>query len=159
MKSKPTIKQKRAVQNILGGQFRNVAEAMRDAGYSQTTSHRPKEKLANAKGVQAYLEQLGGKAIQKFGMSLEDKVAETYLEGLTATKLYGKNAIEHPDWAARKSFADALASFLGWTKDQSQVGNIHRQFNYFGVSEDQRDVFNKKFSDFLNKFYADKNSG
>ena len=159
MKTKPSPLQKRAVDNVLSGNFKSVASAMREAGYSETTSHRPAEKLARSKGVQAYLEQLGGKAIQKFGMSLEDKVAETYLEGLTATKLYGKNAIEHPDWTARKSFADALASFLGWTKDQSQVGNIHRQFNYFGVSEDQRDVFNKKFSDFLNKFYADKNSG
>src|SRR3989344_1997291 len=154
MKTKPSSLQKRAVDNVLSGNFKSVAEAMREAGYSGTTSYRPSEKLAKSKGVQAYLKQLGDKAIQKFGMSLEDKVLEVYLEGLDAQKPYGKSAELFPDHIIRLQFADRFAYFFGWAKDQSQVGKIHQQFNYFGISEDQRDVFNKKFSDFLNKYYS-----
>ena len=154
MKTKPSPLQKRAVDNVLSGNFKSVAEAMRDAGYSGTTSHRPSEKLVKSKGVQAYLEQLGDKAIQKFGMTLEEKVAEVYLDGLSAEKPYGKDAQLFPDHITRLSFASKFSVFFGWTEDQSKGGRIHQQFNYFGISDDQKEVFNKKFGDFLNKYYS-----
>jgi|SRR3990167_501372 len=155
MKTKPSSLQKRAVDNVLSGNFKSVAEAMREAGYSGTTSYRPSEKLAKSKGVQAYLKQLGDKAIQKFGMSLEDRVLEVYLEGLDAQKPYGKNAELFPDHMTRLQFANSFASFFGWQKDQTREGKVQQQFNFFNTtSEEERNAFNKKFNDFLNKYYS-----
>ena len=102
---KPTPLQKMAVDNILSGKFKTKKAAMLDAGYSEPVSGNPSQQLAHRKGVQAYLKSLGGKAISKWGMPIEDKVMDVYMEGLDATRLYGKDAIEHPDWGARKSFA------------------------------------------------------
>ena len=159
MKTKPSPLQKRAVDNVLSGNFKSVASAMREAGYSETTSHRPSEKLAGSKGVQAYLKQLGGKAIQKFGMSLEDKVLEVYLEGLDAQKPHGKNAKLSPDHMTRLQFADRFTSFFGWSNNQTRDGKVQQQFNFFNtISEEEGNAFNKQFNDFLNKYYADRNS-
>ena len=54
-KRKPTALQKRAVDNIVSGKFENTAAAMREAGYSKTTSLRSLEKLGRSKGVETYL--------------------------------------------------------------------------------------------------------
>jgi hypothetical protein len=153
MKTKPSTLQKRAVQNILSGKFKSTAAAMRDAGYSETTSHRPAEKLARSKGVQAYLHELGDDAIAKWGMSIENKVMDVYLSGLEATKLVGKNAVSQPDWQSRLQFANSFASFFGWKESQPKGGKIHQQFDYFGIPEDQKAVFNKKFENFLREYY------
>lgn len=156
MKTKPSNLQKRAVENILSGRFKSRAAAMRDAGYSKTTSHRPTEKLARSKGVQAYLEQLGGEAMKRWNMSIQDKVMSTYLDGLEATKLVGKNAVEHPDYIARKMFADSFANFFGWQRTGIAMpggGIQNNQFNFFSLPEPDKQEFNETFKRFLGEYY------
>jgi len=115
-KIKVTEKQMRAVNNIISGNFKSRAEAMREAGYSKTTSHRPAEKLFKSKGVDAYIKSLNVTTQKKWGLSLETKTMEVYLDGLDATKLYGKDGKIHPDYAVRLQFADRFSEFLGWSK-------------------------------------------
>ena len=115
-KVKATEKQKRAVNNIISGNFKSRAEAMEEAGYSKTTSGRPGEKLFKSKGVEAYIKSLDVTAQQKWGLNLPDKVALTFLDGLESTRITG-NGIEVPDWLARLNYADRLSFFLGWNKN------------------------------------------
>lgn len=153
--SKPTQLQKRAIDNIVSGRFKSIAEAMREAGYSANTSHRPREKLAMSKGVQAYIESLSKVAKKRWNMSIEQKVALVFLEGLEATKLVGRNAEKvHPDFAVRKIYADSFAKFFGWVQGEVPSGDIHQQFNFFGISEEDRERFNTKFKSFLKDYYS-----
>ena len=145
----PTAMQKQGVDNILSGKYRNFAPALRDAGYTKSVANAPGHNFFNAQGVQLYLKTLSKVAKKRWNVSLPDKVALTYLDGLEATKLAGKDAIEHPDFATRLTYADRFAEFFGWRQDKP-MGNIkNQQFNFFSVDEKERQDFNENFKTFL----------
>lgn len=108
---KATLKQKKAVDNIISGEFKSVAAAMKDAGYSPVSASHPAHALMNSRGVEVYLAKLDEKSQKLWGLKLPEKVMDTYLEGLEATKVVkvGKQTEERPDWLARKSFADKFS--------------------------------------------------
>lgn len=110
---KPTLKQVSAVNNILSGEFKSYASAMREAGYSKKSSFNPRHTLGNRRGVQAYLNSLSEAAKRRWGVSLPVKVMMVYLDGLEANKLVGREAVEWPDWMIRLAFAEKLSEFLG----------------------------------------------
>ena len=130
---KPTPMQKQAVDNVISGQFvrkngkPNVSAAMRGAGYAESSVHKATETLGKAKGVQAYLKELGGEAMKRWNMSVQDKVMDVYLDGLDATRLFGKDAIEHPDHLTRKAFADRFSEFFGWVQSAQLPPGSHVQ--------------------------------
>ena len=152
-KVKPTPKQQIAVDNIVSGKFKSVKGAMVDAGYSEESAKNPGVKLLHSRGVEEYLKSLSIKCRQRFKMGLRDKVMEVYLDGLEATKLYGKDALERPDHLARKAFADKFAEFFGWSRASTLPQGNFNQFNYFSVDEKKRDEFNSNFRDFIKSFY------
>ena len=55
--NKPTIKQKRAMDNLVGNGG-NITKAMRDAGYTEATANTP-QKLTESKGFQHLMESQG----------------------------------------------------------------------------------------------------
>lgn len=117
MNIKPTKRQRQAVDNILSGDYRSVAEAMRAAGYSEKSSYNPKHTLANRKGVQNYIESLSDSAQKRWNMSLDEKVMDVYLDGLDAIKLHGKKGIEHPDYKMRLEYANKVTELLSWLQN------------------------------------------
>jgi len=143
----PTPMQKRGVDNVLSGKYKFVAPALRAAGYSNFTAGRSQENFFKAKGVEVYLKALSKVAKKRWNVSLPDKVALTYLDGLESTRLYGKDAIEHPDNMARLAFADRFAQFFGWTRE-TPMGKL-QQFNFFSVDEKTKHDFNENFKVFL----------
>ena len=114
MKTKPTFLQVKAVDNILSGNFKSVAAAMREAGYSESTSFHALEKLGKSKGIQAYLKLLGADAIKRWGITIEEKVAHVYLDGLDAERPSRRKDVQYPDWKTRLVSADKISEFLGW---------------------------------------------
>jgi len=148
---KATEKQKRAVNNIISGRFNSRAEAMREAGYAKTTSYRLTEKLLESKGVEAYIKSLDVTAQKKWGLSLPMKTMLVYLSGLDATKFYGKDGVEHPDFAVRLKFADRFAEFFGWiNRSPARAGRLKKQPIFFETPEEEgRTDFNNRFKDFL----------
>jgi len=160
-KRKTTPMQKRAIDNILSGKFKtvggktNLGKAMLAAGYTPSSARVPAN-LPKRTGVQLYLKRIEKRAKKKLGIPLRDKVMDTYLEGLRATKLYGKEAKEHPDYLARKAYADQFAEFFGWIdKHKSGSGAVpaFNQFNFFSVDEKKRQKFNDSFKSFLKRYY------
>ena len=149
-----TLKQKQAVDNIISGQFKSVATAMRDAGYSAVSATHPAHALMNRRGVEAYLAKLDELSQRKFNLSLPDKVMETYMDGLDATKVVRicKQTEERPDWLVRKAFADKFSEFFGWSKESS-APTSQNQYNFFSVSQEERDSFNQRFKEFMRKYY------
>lgn len=120
----PTNKQRAVVDGYLKGL--RWAEALRTAGYSESSAlHYSKKEFLNNKGVQRYITRINGKAEQRFGESLPDKVMEGYLDGLEATKLVkvGQRAVESPDWMTRKQFLDRFAEFFGWVQARKKSQN------------------------------------
>jgi len=55
--TKPTLKQKNAVKNLTENQG-NIGKAMRDAGYSEYSSHNPKN-LTKSKGFEELCKKVG----------------------------------------------------------------------------------------------------
>lgn len=150
IQKQPTPKQKKAVDNVLSGEFTSFKPALKDAGYSDSTSAEPQKNFLKAQGVQVYLKKLDKKAQKRFGMELHEKVADTYLDGLEATKLYGKDGTEHPDSMARLAYADRFAKFFGWVSDgETQAKTKNQQFNFFSTSGEEKENFNNSFIDFL----------
>lgn len=154
-----TLKQKKAVDNIVSGQFKSIAAAMKDAGYSAVSASHPAHALMDRRGVEVYLEKLDEISQRRFNLSLRDKVMETYMDGLDATKIarIGKQTLERPDWAVRKSFADKFSEFFGWSKEQVP-SETQNQYNFFSVGPSEREAFNQKYKLFLRSYYARESS-
>ena len=146
-----TLKQKRGVNNMLSGKFPSKAKALEAAGYSHTIAHKPQGFIRSA-GVQNYLKKLNIESKRLFdGKGIEDKVIEVYTEGLGATKLFGKKGIEHPDWLARKAFADKIGGLLGMgTEDK---GGDQNQYNFFMFKPQEKEEFNQAFGGFVKNYF------
>jgi hypothetical protein len=128
-----TAKNKLAVDLLISGQAKSKKDAIRKAGYSQG-SVGDASRIFKQVGIVKYLQTLDTKAKEKFGLSIQDKVMSTYFEALDATKLYGKEAVEHPDFGIRIASADRFTKFFGWmsiepTDDSKQFN----QFNFFNA--------------------------
>lgn len=147
--TEPTKRQKKGVDNILSGKFDHFAPALRDAGYAEATAIEPKKNFLQSQGVKVYLKTLSKVAKKRWNLSLPDKVAMTYLNGLEATKLYGKEGTEHPDYSVRKSYADRFATFFGWTRGETTSNSKLQQFNFFSLDDDTKEDFNDSFKTFL----------
>lgn len=150
----PTAKQKLATDLLLSGKASSVPDAMRQAKYSPSSVNNSGKVFVRSQGVEVYLKSLDEKSREKFGMSIQDKVMNVYYEGLEATKLFGKEAIEHPDHPTRISAADRMASFFGWQKlgieDESKQYN---QFNFFNVKPEKQKLFQENLKSFIKKSY------
>ena len=150
----PTAKQKLATDLVLSGKAKSVPDAMRKAGYSKAAVHNATAAFVRSQGVGVYLKSLDEKSREKFGMCIQDKVMNVYYEGLEATKLFGKDAVEHPDHKTRIEAADRMANFFGWNKlgieDESKQYN---QFNFFNVKPEAQQKFNENLKDFIKKSY------
>lgn len=145
-----TPKQKRAVDNVLSGKFNSKAAALRDAGYSDESAQVSSRVLAS-EGIKQYLKSFSKSAMKRWNMTIEEKIVSVYMDGLDATKLYGKSAIEHPDHLARKSYADKLSEFFSWSQSPQLAKQQFQQFNFFTTPEKDREVFNDKLKGFLIK--------
>ena len=146
---KPTEKQIKAINGVLSG--KNPSQAMTGAGYSRKTTSHTKQNFFHSQGVLQYLAKMDKESLMRFNMNLGDKLVSVYVGGLEATKLHGRNAIEHPDWIARKAFADKLAEFMGWTKED-KTRTFNNQYNFFAVPLEEREDFNIKFGQFVKDY-------
>lgn len=149
----PTPKQKKGVDNLLSGKYDTISPALRDAGYSKSTAIEPKKNFLNAQGVKIYLKTLSKVSKKRWNLSLPDKVASVYLDGLSADKPYGKEGKPHPDYQTRLSYADRFAKFFGWTSGEDNSTKKLQQFNFFSVDTKEQNDFNENFKLFLKKMY------
>ena len=132
---KPTARQKRAIDNILSGGFKTIASAMREAGYSIRSSHNPKHILANRRGVQNYIQSLPNTARKRWGITLQEKVLDVYLDGLDAIKLHGKEGNEHPDYIIRLDYANKISEFIGWLQPRHFSRKLTSIHNFFEANQ------------------------
>lgn len=147
----PTKKQVMAVDNLLSNKFKTKSAAIQAAGLSPKYCS---SDFMGKVGVQLYLRKIGKSFKNRYGKSLPYKVMETYADGLQATKLYGKDGIEHPDYSVRKSYADAFSEFFGWKHQSVPAGTKIQQNNFFSVPKIEQEKFNSDFKDFLRRFYG-----
>lgn len=151
----PTDKQVRAVNAVIAGET-NLGKAMTDAGYSEQTSHNPKQNFVASRGVQVYLETLDEKSKQKFSMSVVDKAMEVYLDALEAKKYVpGRATLEGdrvvyrmlnvPDHHIRLQAADRVVKVYGADKPKPEAQTYESpDLNSLDIKE-----FNKKFLKFM----------
>ncbi len=170
-------KAKRLADNLLVG--KPSGQAIKQAGY-KVGRQRQLKRVMETKGVQHYLKRINQelelenakfekdptkkhKYIEvRSGESILPRlVIKTYAEGLNATKLYGKNAIAHPDYKTRLLFADRLAEFFVWRKpdEGAPAPANYNQFNFFSAPQQDREKFGAEFKRFLELFYKRKDQG
>ena len=145
-KPKTTPMQKEAVDNIMSGKYKSKKKALLAAGYSENTANNPGKDFIARTGVQKYLASFEKKAVVKFGMSLDQKIQEVYLDGLDADKPFGKNDIM-PDHRMRKEFADTIQESRGMMRSKGRSKS--QTFNFFMFDKESRDKFNDAFNDFV----------
>ena len=138
--------QKRAVDNIMSGEFKSKGAAMRDAGFSKSASRNP-QTLVRADGVQSYLKNFEAKAVARFNMTLDEKIMDVYLDGLDADKPLGKHGEVIQDHKMRKEFADTIQESRGMMK--SKKGGSQQIFNFFMFDKKHRSQFNEAFNSFV----------
>ncbi|MBU0598683.1 hypothetical protein KKF61_06925 [Patescibacteria group bacterium] len=143
---KTTPMQKRAVDNLMSGQYKTDKAAIMAAGFSKQSAEKGKSMILKTTGAQKYLENFEQKALDRFGMTLESKLQDVYLDGLDADKPWGKNNII-PDFDVRKKYADRIAEMLGVIETKSK--KAAQQFNFFMFDKKERGQFNQMFNKFV----------
>ena len=147
---KPTEKQSKAINGVLTG--KKPTQAMTEAGYSPKTASHARQNFFQSRGVAKYLAEMDKKSRELFKMNLGDKLVEVYLKGLEASKLHGRNAVEHPDYLTQLAYADKISELVGWTKEEkTQIFN--NQYNFFSFPQEERGGFNKAFDRFMRNYY------
>ena len=158
---KPSPRQIQAVDNWVSGKYKSKKAAIIDAGYDELTANRGDD-VFKRKGAQIYIKTLSVMAKRRFNMPIANKIMGVYLDGLDATKLYGKDAVEHPDHRTRKEFADRLSELIEFVPTTYMPGSAPQgkganfnQFNFFSMAEKERENYNNNFKDFLTKYYKE----
>lgn len=145
-KRKPSIKQKAGIENIMSGKYKTEKEALMAAGYSEESAKRGKTTVLQTKAAQEYLQNFEEKARARFGMTIESKLQDVYLEGLEADRPWGKKGLI-PDFKMRKEYADKVAEMIGFI--EAKTKQTGQQVNFFMFDESQRSEFNKMFNQYV----------
>ncbi|MBU1051084.1 MAG: hypothetical protein KJ718_00830 [Nanoarchaeota archaeon] len=100
----------------------NQYNAARAAGYSEGYSRKACKIEMSAKISMA-------DAFEQAGFT-DKKIIEVALEGMGATKLYGKAGLEHADWSARHRFFETVLRLMNKIQDvplidQSKHTHLH----------------------------------
>ncbi len=145
-------KQKLAVDLLLSGRATTPTQAVRMARYKETVVRNAETHVMRSKGVALYLKNLDDACRKKYGMSLQDKTMNVYYEALDSTKLFGKEAIDHPDHPTILQAADRMAKFFGWEKgDIDDDSKQYNQFNFFNVKPEQQAKFQDNLKNLIKK--------
>lgn len=119
-KRKPTMKQKKAVANLVGNGG-NVTKAMLDAGYSVATANTP-QKLTESEYVQALMVEVGLTDVDGFKL---------LKEGMNSTKSVPMGQPE-ADYAVRHKYLETFIRVRGWGR-QLEGGGVN--VNFINVSK------------------------
>jgi hypothetical protein len=144
----PRPMQKALVHELLSGNHKTKKSAVLAAGYSESSSNQPKIIIQN-EGVQKYLKQLDDESKNANGKTLRKKVVDVFYAGLEATKLVGKDAVEHADHKERRKFAQEFAKWFGWSFEHPPVPHQYSQYNFFATPKDKQEEFNADLKAFI----------
>jgi len=152
--SRITNRQKKGVANLLSGDYPSKKAALVAAGYTSPASvSRNPATFMRQKGVQKYVKLLDKESRRIFnGQGIEKKVIEVYVAGLKATKLFGKNAVKHPDYLARKAYADRISPMVG-IEGGDKGGKDQNQYNFFMFNNQEKNDFNEAFGKFVKNHF------
>lgn len=143
-KRKPTIKQQKAVANLVenGG---NVSKAMIDAGYTPATAKTP-QKLTDSEYVQALMREVGltdkdGFQVLKEGLSATKVISATIVNGKNEQGEHESmdDFIDVPDYATRHKYVETLFKVRGLGK----VADGTTNFNFINVAKSDADGYGK----------------
>lgn len=141
-----TPKQKKAVDNLLSGEFKSKSAALRHAGYADATA-RATGSFLKQDGVQKYLKQLDKKAKEVLNTTVDDKIATIYIEGLDAKKRT-RDGDDVTDHKMRREFAKDILEMKG-IKKPDESGQITNNYTFFSVSQEQQENFSRNFMEFM----------
>ena len=146
-KVKTTPMQKQGVDNIMSGKFKSKGKALIAAGYAPTSVRNVTQSFLSQRGVQLYIKSFEMKAQVRFGMTLDEKIQDVYLDGLDADKPLGKHGETIQDHKMRKDFADTIQEIRGNLKSKTRTNK--QVLNFFMVDKESRNNFNKTFENFV----------
>lgn len=135
---KPSHRALKYVDNLTKGMSKK--DAALDAGYSKETADNPKV-IEKTDAVNELLIAAG--------VTYENLVKKLE-EGLRATKLYGKEAIEHPDYKARIEYIKTCFRLLGVETEKPSV----IMTNPVIIQGSEIEQLNVAFTQFLGQHYG-----
>jgi hypothetical protein len=126
-----TIRERKLIKqipDIIAG--KPMSEALRNAGFSETTAKKQQKRIVGKSRFQAAMQQ----ALEKAGI-FDKKLTDTMKEGLEATKVIsvsrdgeGMKLIEFPDYAIRQKYLETAhklrGDFPSEKKDITLQGNV-----------------------------------
>lgn len=138
-KRAPTAKELKYLEGRKAGLSKG--EAALAAGYSENTSKKSTAKIEN--NIIDLMDAAG---------LTPSKLLAKVAEGLEATKLYGKNAIEHPDYGARHRFVTTALQMRNMIEPQPQFDT---KVNVI-VNSKEVQVINQQFVQFVMQYFGSK---
>ncbi len=100
----------------------NQYNAARAAGYSENYSRQAKPEKVVKDSMIDLLEQAG---------LTDKKLINFAITGLRANKLYGKDAVEYPDWPARHKFFETILKLANKIKETPLIDQSQHTHAYY----------------------------
>ena len=104
------------------GKTKTKARILEEAGYTPRSARSHQARILGSKEIQQSLQAAG---------ITKHKVFAGLAEGLEATTLYGKEALEHPDYSVRHKYIMTSLQLYGY--GVSSKGNINIQADNIGI--------------------------
>lgn len=136
-KRAPTKKELKYLENRKAGQGKK--EAAINAGYAPSTADKSTAKIEN--NIHDLMDAAGLTAT---------KLLAKLAEGLEATKLYGKEGIEHPDYGAQHRFVTTALQMRNMLEPQPQFDS---KVNII-VNSKEVQVINQQFVQFVMQYFG-----
>lgn len=138
-KRAPTEKELKYLENRKAGQGKK--EAAINAGYAESTADKSTAKIEN--NIIDLMDAAG---------LTPAKLLAKVAEGLEATKLYGKEAVVHPDYGARHRFVTTALQMRNMIEPQPQFDT---KVNVI-VNSKEVQVINQQFVQFVIQYFGSK---
>jgi hypothetical protein len=123
----PTPRQIRAATLVIGNlkakKPKTIGAILIEAGYTEQVAKKAPSNVTKSQGFIKAIEKAGG---------TDKKLTKVLMEGLDATKIYGKDSdVEHPDYAVRHKYLDTALKLKGYTEAETDKANAGNTYNTF----------------------------
>lgn len=103
-----------------------LGQVLLEAGHPPSVVDKPK----------AIMSQAGFQQLMKEAGVTPEKLSTVLKEGLEATKLFGKDAVRHPDYMARHKYMETGLKLLGIQESPAPAGGNTFNFNQTNINAD-----------------------
>ena len=153
-----TKRQMDVIKELASGKHPSFRSAVVAAGYNPTGQHY--KRFIAQKGVQRFLKTLDNKSLERYGVTVTEKIMDVFMDAMAAEKIVGRHDMRIEDHRTRVEVASKIAGIMNLTQPvqnttiNQTVNNTQNntQLNYFSTPKEERKEFTTSFIDFVRNY-------